>query len=199
MQTFGLIDIWQFRVRIPEPLFPYRGKESIAAATLEELPNGPVGWYGIDELADLFPANFSNRNPLNIPGPIYGAETDTCLTGPLEAPANVLVDKRGQEFVFRQASNASELRDLVSAAICECFQGYGADGNGHWRLSSIREWWRGRQELVDQLDEEWCDATSIAKWRTALQGGAEGYLRHYAYFVENGRIPISGDRLPEIN
>ena len=73
---------------------------------------------GIDDLVEQFPSKFSMRNPLNIPGPIYGAETDTCCSGPREAPENVLLDKNGQEFVFKQASNAREFRGLVSAAIC---------------------------------------------------------------------------------
>src|SRR5678815_4557626 len=99
MQTFQLADFRQFRVRMPKPLYPYRGKTSIDVATVDELPKDQVGWLSIHELPDLFTAKFSNRNPLNIPGPIYGAETDTCLTGPSEAPENVLVDKHGQEFV----------------------------------------------------------------------------------------------------
>ena len=98
-------DVRSFYVRMPDPLFPYRGKESISVATVDELPADKAGWFGIDKLTDIFRPNFLNRNPLNIPGPIYGAETDTCLTGPLEAPENVLVDKNGQEFVFKQASN----------------------------------------------------------------------------------------------
>ena len=83
--------------------------------------------------------------------------------------------------------------------MCECFQGYGCDGNEHWRLSSIREWWRGRHDLVHQIGDQWCLAANVAEWRKALYGGAEDYLRHYAYFVENGRIPSDGERLPEIS
>ena len=191
-------DVRQFRFKLPDPLFPYTGKASIAAATLGELAGDISGWLAIHELSEHFTQNFPNRNPLNIPGPIYGAETDTCLTGPAEAPGNVLVDKQGQEFVFKQASSAEGFRDLFSAAICECFQGYGSDGDQHWRLSSIRESWRGRNDLIGQVGEEWCSADAIAAWRAALEGGAEDYLRRYAFFVENGKVAGSKDQLPDL-
>src|SRR5205085_10529256 len=86
------------------------------------------GWMPFTGLVSQFfrPA-FGKRNPLNIPGPFYGAETDTCEMGTAEAPHNVLLDESGQEFVFTQPSNENELRDILGAAICECFVGYGAD------------------------------------------------------------------------
>ena len=198
MEVFRFSDVRRFRVRLPEPLLPYPGRASVAAATLEDLPIDSSGWLGLQELSELFTPNFSKRNPLNIPGPIYGAETDTCFTGPTEAPSNVLLDKGGQEFVFKQASNPVEFRDLISAALCECFQGYGADGDEHWKLSNIREWWRGRWGLIGEIDEEDCNPESVRQYRAALHGEAENYLREYAYFVENGRIPNAGDRLPDL-
>jgi hypothetical protein len=81
-----------------------------------------------------------SKNHFNVPGPFYGAETDTCCTGLHEAPGNVLLAARVQEFLFRQPSDADELRDVLSAALCECFCGYGADGDDHWTLHLIRDW-----------------------------------------------------------
>jgi hypothetical protein len=210
MDLHGFAEISAFRVRMPKPLYPFRGRLSIESCSESTKIKASEssgkrqeisGWLGIDDLAAFFPAKFTEKNPLNIPGPIYGAETDTCCTGPQEAPDNVLLDCNGQEFVFRQPCNAEEFRDLVSAAICECFAGYGADGNSHWRLSTIRGWWRTRGDMLrEKIDkvEKFCKPGSVEKWKRALQGEAEGYLRLYAFFVENGRVPDEGDILPEI-
>ena len=205
----GFTDVRTFRVRLPDPLFPLRGRESIEPCddTIHKSTGesgrplkGTSGWRGIGDLKQYFPAKFSEKNYLNMPGPIYGGETDTCCTGPQEAPDNVLLDKSGQEFVFKQASSAVEFRDLLSAALCECFEGYGADGDSHWRLSSIREWWRTRDDmLTESISEQWCKPQSVQKWRRALNGEARGYLRVYAFFVENRRIPVDGDTLPDVD
>jgi hypothetical protein len=200
MNLHGFADVRRFRVRLPNPLYPYPGRESIKPCEASDVSQEMPGWLGIEDLTQFFPSKFSEKNPLNIPGPIYGAETDTCCTGPQEAPDNVLLDKHGQEFLFRQASTANEFRDLVSAAICECFEGYGADGNCHWRLSTIREWWQSRQDMLrEEIGEQWCKGESVLRWKRALQGEAEGYLRVYAFFVENGQVPIDGDILPEVS
>lgn len=200
MNLHGFADVRAFRVRLPNPLYPYPGRESIELCDASEVPQEASCWLGIEDLAQFFPSKFSEKNPLNIPGPIYGAETDTCCTGPQEAPNNVLLDKNGQEFVFRQASKAEEFRDLVSAAISECFEGYGADGDSHWRLSTIRDWWGSREDmLATEIGEPWCNFECIERWKRALRGEAEGYLRVYAFFVENGRVPVDRDILPEMN
>ena len=208
MDLHGFADIRTYRVRMPDPLFPFRGRESIEPCddiTQTEmcespsLPQRNSGWLGIEDLTEFFPSKFSEKNDLNMPGPIYGGETDTCCTGPQEAPDNVLLDKEGQEFVFKQPSTAVEFRDLVSAALSECFEGYGADGDSHWRLASIRDWWRTREDmLLGGISEQWCEAESVMRWKRALQGEAEGYLRVYAFFVENGRVPVDGDTLPNV-
>lgn len=118
--------------------------------------------------------------------------------GPEEARHNVLLDANGQEFVFRQPRNAAELRDVLSAAIVECFVGYGRDGDDHWRLSLIQQWWRGRGEMLTAASGLHGDPTSLNDWRRALQGEAESYLRVYAFFVENGRVPTDEEVLPEV-
>ncbi len=209
MNLHGFADIRAFRVRLPKPLYPFPGRESIETCdeitTIEacessDVPQGTWDWLGIADLADFFPSKFPEKNPLNIPGPIYGAQTDTCCTGPQEAPNNVLLDKNGQEFVFRQALSADEFHDLVSAAICECFEGYGADGDTHWRLSMIREWWKTREDMLQgEIGQKWCKPESVERWKRALQGDAENYLRVYAFFVENGRVPVDGDKLPNLD
>lgn len=197
MHLHGFADVRTFRVALPRA--PFRGRDEMQACEESDLQDESAGWLGIDDLTEFFRPNFSAKNPLNLPGPFYGAETDTCCTGPQNAPDNVLLDRNGQEFVFKQASTASEFRDIVCAAICECFVGYGADGDAHWRLSTIRDWWRTRDDMLAQdIHEASCRQQSILQWRRALQGEAEGYLRVYAFFVENGRVPHDDDSLPQI-
>lgn len=206
MDLHGFVDIQEFRVRFPKRFFPAYRRDFVEVCLVSDQANQVRGWFNkgrkwlsIDDLGEHFPSKFSDKNPLNIPGPIYGAETDTCCTGPHEAPDNVLLDEIGQEFVFKQASNANEFRDLVRAAVCECFEGYGIDGDSHWRLSTIRDWWRIREDMLRQeISEQWCNADSFQQWKRALQGDAEGYLQVYAFFVENGRVPNESDVLPDM-
>ena len=208
MDLHGFVDMRMFRVRLPQRLPDnHRWNQAIEVCTATEEAGQTSDWLSIDALAEVFPAPFSQRNSLNIPGPIYGAETDTCCTGTEEAADNVLLDNNGQEFVYRQASNAAEFRDLVAAAMSECFKGYGADGDAHWRLSLIRDWWKNRDQMLVKLGDRWlaevaephCKPESVERRRQDLLGGARGYLRVYGFFVENGRAPTAGDILPDVD
>jgi hypothetical protein len=135
----GVIDIRDYRVRLPHKLLPYGGKAVLDVRPAGTLDPADPAWLPIRSLGkDFFRPAFAGRNRFNVPGPFYGAETDTCWTGPHEAPGNVLLDRDGQEFVCRQPADATELRDVLSAALCECFCGYGADGDDHWTLPLIR-------------------------------------------------------------
>lgn len=195
----GLIDIRDYRVRLPGNLYPYRGKEVLEVRAISALGPADPEWLPIGSLGDdFFQPAFSKRNPLNIPGPFYGAETDTCETGPHEAPHNVLLDPNGQEFVFKQPATATELRDVVSAALCECFDGYGADGDDNWTLPLIRDWWRNRFELLASLPSLRGEPESVRLWQRLLSGEAEGYLRTYAFFIQERRLPAGGDILPDV-
>jgi hypothetical protein len=194
------INIREYRVRLPSDLYPYKGKRGIQVRHGSLAPPGDPSWTPITALGDdFFHPAFDKRNVLNIPGPFYGAETDTCETGPAEAPSNVLMDPVGQEFVFKQPSNEEELRDVISAALCECFCGYGADGDDHWNLSLIREWWRGRYDLLSHSAVLRRLSDSILTWQRLLAGEGEHYLRAYAFFVEERRIPTDTDVLPEVS
>jgi hypothetical protein len=182
--------------------------------------------------------NWEYKNFLNVPGPFYGAFTDTCCDGIEFAPLSVLADLNGQEFVFRQPRNSIELNSLLDAAMIEPFGGYGWDGNQHWTLSLILEWYRRKDEilsLISQIREEVVNKTvrwysnesnyfslikhigenprfskerfldTANKWRLAqvewekfMNFELESYLRVYAFFVENNRLPIEGESLPNI-
>ena len=193
------IQIREFVVRLPDPLYPYQDKTRIQVRKATAVASPEPGWLPISALAGQFfrPA-FAKRNPLNIPGPFYGAETDTCETGTAEAPHNVLLDASGQEFVFTQPRREAELRDILSAAICECFVGYGADGDDHWTLELIRGWWRSRLDLLAISSQAKGLPESRRQWERILSGEGEAYLRSYAFFVENRRLPTETDALPEI-
>jgi hypothetical protein len=192
------IQIREYVVRLPDPLYPYRDKARIQVRKATAVGPDP-GWMPVTALAGQFfrPA-FAERNPLNIPGPFYGAETDTCETGTAEAPHNVLLDASGREFVFTQPTNENDLRDILSAAICECFVGYGADGDDHWTLALIREWWLSRLDLLALSSQAGGLPESKRRWERILSGEGEAYLRSYAFFVEYRRLPTETDALPEI-
>lgn len=193
------IQICDFVVRLPDPLYPYHGKTRIQVRKTTAVAPSESGWLPISALAgQFFQPAFAKRNPLNVPGPFYGAETDTCETGTAEAPQNVLLDDSGQEFVFTQPTNENELRDIISAAICECFVGYGADGDDRWTLALIREWWRPRLDLLTRSSQARGLPESKRRWERILSGEGEAYLRSYAFFVENRRLPTETDALPEI-
>ncbi len=192
------IQIREYVVRLPDPLYPYQDKTRIQVRKASAVAPEP-GWMPFTALVgQFFRTAFGKRNPLNIPGPFYGAETDTCETGTAEAPHNVLLDESGQEFVFTQPSNENELRDILGAAICECFVGYGADGDDHWTLALIREWWRSRLDLHARSSQARGLPESKRRWERILSGEGEAYLRSYAFFVENRRLPTEADALPEI-
>src|SRR6185437_16707438 len=130
MVSLDLIDIENYWVRLPKDLFPYHGSHVIEIRHFSDVAEGENGWQPIAEATDtnttsttkigeLFLGKFSERNPFNIPGPFYGAMTDTCETGPAEAPQNVMLDPHGQEFVFRQPSNLRELQQVFGVALCD--------------------------------------------------------------------------------
>jgi hypothetical protein len=200
MNLNGLLLIRDYRVRLPANLFPYEGKEVIQVRHVNEIALDDTDWLRITDMGDhFFQPAFHKRNPLNMPGPFYGAETDTCETGPMQAPSNVLMDRNGQEFVFKQPSDAVELRDIISAALCECFCGYGADGDEHWTVSLIREWWKSQDDLIAHAGEVRGSPDGILLWRRMLAGEGDAYLRAYAFLVEEGRVPRSTEPLPEVS
>ncbi len=81
------IQIWEFVVRLPDPLYPYQDKTRIQVRKAAAVASPELGWMSVTALGgQFFQPAFGKRNPLNIPGPFYGAETDTCETGTAEAP-----------------------------------------------------------------------------------------------------------------
>lgn len=167
------------------------------------LPPGPA--------SDFFAGEWSDRNRLNVPGPFYGAETDTCCCGPLEAPDNVLIDDIGMEFVWRQPQDLSQLGRVIKAAWCDPFCGYAWDGDARWRPDAVREWWTDRGEVSEWIDlqlrtdksvrsddSERAAAASLRQFRTYFDDLLESDLRHYLFWLEERRSATDAEPLPSL-
>jgi hypothetical protein len=157
-----------------------------------------------------FTGDWSDKHWMNMPGPIYCGETDNCGTGPLSAPNNVHVDAEGHEFIFRQPTNLYEIRQVLLAAEVDLFAGYGADGNLHWTYEEIKEWWGRKRELESEITKlyeeqialndrkDYAYFAGLSRWRDFIEDGVGTYLRVYAFFLAEGRIPAIGDHLPTL-
>ncbi|MFE9630454.1 ferredoxin [Streptomyces sp. NPDC006463] len=153
---------------------------------------------------------WEERNWRNVPGPFYGAQTDTCWTGRVHAPDLVLYDDAyGQEFVYRQPRGPGEVADLREAACEEAYAGYGRDGDLHWTPESVREWWRDRGRVrewafslgwgdwVTSDREELRDAAAGARAYVAyIDDGIGAYLRDYLFWLVERRPSRPGESLP---
>jgi hypothetical protein len=164
------------------------------------------------DLKDGFSNQWDQKNWRNVPGPFYTSETDTCLTGRNEAPNNVLYDETGQEFIFHQPRSQEEVYQLVAAAYVDPFIGYGCDGNDRWISHSVREWWRGRQDLLNWIVEQLRNPESQSRthenyveqnqvealhdFEQYFATGLHDYLRAYVFFLEERRVPQESDPLP---
>ncbi|MCY0936019.1 ferredoxin [Streptomyces sp. H34-S4] len=176
-----------------------------------------VGWDPVVELTGedrkLFQGRWEKRLWLNVPGPFYTAETDTCWTGRLNAPANVMYAASSEgnlEYVFRQPRNPDELRQLVDAADEEPFQEYAYDGDLRWTPAAVRRWWADRARVSEHLTAtlaEYGDsvhqadrdaAVGAREFGAYLEGALAGDLRAYLFRLGEGRYPAAGETLPEL-
>jgi hypothetical protein len=132
---------------------------------------------------------WEERNWRNVPGPFYGAETDTCVCGPPAAPHNVLIDEWGQEFVWRQPQTVAELRAILDAACQDPFHGYGGDGDEHWTPELVIGWWDQRERVTEWLESKDAPelrasdgdiARALNDFRSYLQGPLHDDLHRYA-------------------
>jgi hypothetical protein len=121
------------------------------------------------------------------------------------------LDLNNLEYIFKQPSNIEELRDVVKAAKVNVLSGYACDGDAHWTLSLIQEWWERRQELLQlclsstYLSKD--NATSRddiigvyrrnARYRLQyVRTELADYLGAYSFFIEEGRVPGESDPMP---
>jgi hypothetical protein len=118
----------------------------------QALSRGDMDFFEAPE--QYFCGTWADRHPMNVPGPFYGAMTDTCCDGPPLAPSSLLYDAHGQGFVWRQPRNADETLALMTGASSDPFLGYACDGDLHWTPESVRLWWQTihlQQPEVDRL------------------------------------------------
>ncbi|MFD8953673.1 hypothetical protein ACFV0B_33020 [Streptomyces xanthophaeus] len=161
---------------------------------------------------ELFGGRWEERLWLNVPGPFYTAVTDTCWTGRLHAPDNVLhaAACESVEYVFRQPRDPREVRNVVAAADAESFGEYACDGDLRRTPSAVRQWWAERARVAGHLEgalEEFGrgrdryedDAVvGVLDFRAYLADGLAADLRAYLFRLEEGRYPEAGERLPEL-
>jgi len=185
-----IIDISTYRATISQHQVP-----EVSRSDAPELD--PAVWSPIPNLP-AFRGKFEDRNPFNIPGPFYGAETDKCWTGPIEAPHNVMVDGDGHEFVYRQPTTIEGLQQVIKAALCDPLRGYGADGDKHWNLRLIREWWWEMDHRLAQIEQLGITNNNTDECVSFSTTHAESYLRQYAFFIEHRRCPRPADHLPKL-
>ncbi|KOU68982.1 hypothetical protein ADK57_15165 [Streptomyces sp. MMG1533] len=173
----------------------------------------------------VFSGTWAERNRRNVPGPFYGAATDSMATGRLDAPHHIAYDDDlgggfGTEFVYRRPTNPTETEALVAAVSMELYNGYGWDGDDHWTPATVRTWWhdRGRvREWALTIAADWGADThpawgfnGSAQYRShyhdAARGhrdfvahigdGLEPYLRGYVFWLERRRAPRRWEALP---
>ncbi|MGW7582364.1 ferredoxin [Kitasatospora sp. NPDC054768] len=169
----------------------------------------PAAILGNDR--DAFRGRWEDRLWLNVPGPFYGGETDTCWTGRLSAPAHVLYGGEYlSEYVYRQPRTPADTAMLVEAADNDPFLGYGCDGDSRWTPETVREWWRNRSQVVQYLSDQrskwdegdaWAGqgiAAAVRDFELYIAGDLATDLRIYLYWLEERRSPTPVDRLPAL-
>ncbi|MFC4374540.1 ferredoxin [Nocardia halotolerans] len=174
-----------------DPMPTVADSATLPVASLENLRVlGPPDEY--------FRGEWEQRDWRNVPGPFYGANTDSCWCGPLIAPDHIIVEDRyGSEVVFRQPSNARETHLILSAAWSDPFGAYACDGNERWTPDLVRAWWADRARLVEWIDtteRAWSasdregdrvNAEGLRAYRGYLGNGLETYLQEYIFWLEN--------------
>jgi hypothetical protein len=82
--------------------------------TDEELYWDPIGVLPEGEAEATFRGRWEDRLWLNVPGPFYTGESDTCWTGRLHAPRHVLYGgEYVSEYVYRQPTTRAQQTHLV--------------------------------------------------------------------------------------
>lgn len=141
-----------------------------------------------------------DRRWMNTPGPIYTGKSDFVLMGPTIASNFVALDDEQVDVVFRQPVTEADLGEVLQAADSDPFGGYACDGNTHWTIGDVREWWHRvpeiRRHIEDHLlNDTWYQHPSEVPmlrrigqaWAAFLDTDAEPYARTYCHFLETGK------------
>jgi hypothetical protein len=85
------------------------------------------------------------------------------------------------------------------------FGGYACDGDDHWTLALVREWWAGRQRIaiwtrdvcrtwpVSGHADKRENVLGLRDYASYLDNGLETYLREYGFWLDNHRAAIQRD------
>ncbi|GAA2362579.1 hypothetical protein GCM10010170_058800 [Dactylosporangium salmoneum] len=160
----------------------------------------------------VFLGNWEDRNWRNVPGPFYGAMTDSCWVGRIYAPRHFLYgdDNDGDsEFLYRQPRDSDDLTAVLRGMQADPFSGWARDGDVHWTPALVREWWGNRNRLLEWIaekqrhwiygDEAEREAVSgLLDYRAYIDADLANDLRLYLYFLDNGNGPLPGVRLPDV-
>lgn len=136
---------------------------------------------------DYLRGKWEERNWLNVPGPFYGAMTDTCVAGFPQAPGNVLYDESGREFVWRQPQTLTEMRNVLNAASADPFDGYGWDGDDHWTADAVLAWAERRDEVQAWIERAQSAAIFIGAADNQAREAGLASLRAYSDYL-NGPL-----------
>ncbi|WP_231386804.1 ferredoxin [Nocardia sp. BMG111209] len=151
------------------------------------------------------------RDWRNVPGPFYGAGTDTCQLGRGIAPDHVVYeDDQYSEVVFRQPRTVQETYLVLTAAWVDPFRAYACDGDDRWTWDAIREWWSARDRLGQWLDNTISvqsagsdiyreNAQGLRGYRAYLNDGLDSYLRNHGFWLDHHRAAQPGETLPALN
>lgn len=161
--------------------------------------------------ADYLRGEWESRDWRNVPGPFYGAQTDSCWMGREIAPRHIVYeDEYAGEIVYRQPQDPGEVHLVLTAAWNDPYRAYASDGDDHWTLTLVREWWAGRGQIAAWIQhacrtwsaseraDERDNAQGLRDYATYLDNGLETHLRGYGFWLDNRRAPRADETLPEL-
>lgn len=181
---------------------PELEKEILALIYQKDLEEGVINAFldfGFD--SDYGGSGWSEKGELNFPGPFYTGESDTCGTGICESPNNVISDENSMEYVMIQPRTKLELLQLWNAGAVEVFGSYYCDGNKHWTIQLVRDWWSNREGILEHLKNEELikmNYNQEKRYKHYIENYAALDLRKYCFFLENGFYPTN-EKLPQLN
>ncbi|MDW5330861.1 ferredoxin [Plantactinospora sp. KLBMP9567] len=185
---------------------------TVAASADLEVVNYPGGDRRLGPPEAYLRGRWADRDWRNVPGPFYGARTDSCWVGRDIAPDLVIYeDEYGGEIVYRQPRNAREVQLVLTAAWNDPWAAYAADGDEHWTLDLVRDWWADRHRLVAWIDDvrrRWSvsergderdNAVGLGEFAQFIDDGLRDYLRSYGFWLDNRRLPRPDESLPDLS
>ncbi len=154
-----------------------------------------------------FQGTWSEKHWMNTPGPLYCGDCEASVSAGLDAPNNVEVDASGFPVLWRQPANRLELRQVLRAASNDPHHAFALDGDAHWSYRAVQAWWSEKRPEIEREVERERQArlphgahawAGVGRWLEYFRNELHDYLRAYAFFLEEGRVPIEGNRLPDI-